>query len=88
MKMSGRYSLGLYAGVTGILALVAINAFTIPDSIESAHVRDRLTSQAALEQTKAETAKRTQRLLRNRRANHRHGRKGYRSYNLGSSSDT
>lgn len=58
MKMSGRYAPGLYAGVTGILALVAINAFTIPDSINAAAQRDRLNAIATLEQTKAENAKR------------------------------
>lgn len=57
MKMSGRYSPGLYAGVTGILALVAINAFSIPSSLQQAAVRDQLTAEAQLEQTKAEAAK-------------------------------
>ncbi len=57
MKMSGRYAPGLYAGVTGILALVAINAFSIPDSLQQAKERDRLTAEANLEQTKAEAAK-------------------------------
>jgi len=49
MKMSGRYSPGLYAGVTGILALVAINAFTIPESLTQAKARNRLTTEAQLE---------------------------------------
>jgi hypothetical protein len=57
MKMSGRYSPGLYAGVTGILALVAINAFSIPSSLQQAAVRSRITADAQLEQTKAEAAK-------------------------------
>ncbi len=57
MKMSGRYAPGLYAGVTGILALVAINAFTIPDSLTAASKRERLNAEAQLEQTKAEIAK-------------------------------
>jgi hypothetical protein len=57
MKMSGRYSPGLYAGVTGILALVAINAFSIPTSLQQAAVRSRITAEAQLEQTKAEAAK-------------------------------
>jgi hypothetical protein len=57
MKMSGRYAPGLYAGVTGILALVAINAFSIPDSLNQAAERDRITADAQLEQTKAEAAK-------------------------------
>jgi hypothetical protein len=57
MKMSGRSAPGLYAGVTGILALVAINAFTIPGSLQQAAERDRLTANAQLEQTKAEAAK-------------------------------
>jgi hypothetical protein len=57
MKITGRYSPGLYAGVTGILALVAINAFTLPSSLQQASERDRLTAEAQLEQTKAEQAK-------------------------------
>lgn len=57
MKISGRYSPGLYAGVTGILALVAINAFTIPDSLSQAKERSRIVAEAQLEQTKAEAAK-------------------------------
>lgn len=57
MKMSGRYAPGLYAGVTGILALVAINAFSIPDGLQQAAERDRITADAQLEQTKAEAAK-------------------------------
>jgi hypothetical protein len=57
MKMSGRYSPGLYAGVTGILALVTINAFSIPRSLQQAAERSRLTAEAQLEQTKAEAAK-------------------------------
>lgn len=57
MKISGRYSPGLYAGVTGFLVLVGINALSIPDSLQQAHERDRITADAQLEQTKAETAK-------------------------------
>lgn len=57
MKMSGRYAPGLYTGVTGILALVAINAFTIPSSLTAASERARLNAEANLEQTKAEAAK-------------------------------
>lgn len=57
MKMSGRYAPGLYAGVTGILALVAINAFSIPSSLNAAAERDRINAEAQLEQTKAEAAK-------------------------------
>jgi hypothetical protein len=57
MKISGRYSPGLYAGVTGFLLLVGINAFTISNSLQLATERDRLTSEAQLEQTKAEQAK-------------------------------
>lgn len=57
MKMTGRYSPGLYAGVTGILAIVAINAFTIPDSLSQAKERNRITADAQLEQTKVEAAK-------------------------------
>lgn len=58
MKISGRYSPGLYAGVTGFLLLVGINAFSIPDSLQQARERDRLTAEAELETTKAEAAKR------------------------------
>jgi hypothetical protein len=58
MKMSGRYAPGLYAGVTGFLLLICINAFSIPDSIKQAKERDRLSAEADLEKTKAETAKR------------------------------
>lgn len=57
MRMSGRYAPGLYAGVMGILGLVAINAFTIPNSLQQAAERDRITAKASLEQTKAEQAK-------------------------------
>ncbi len=57
MKITGRYSPGLYAGVTGILALVALNAFTLPNSLQQASERDRLKDEAQLEQTKAEQAK-------------------------------
>ena len=57
MKISGRYSPGLYAGVTGFLLLIGINAFSIPDSIKQAKERDRLTADTQLEQTKAEAAK-------------------------------
>lgn len=57
MRMSGRYAPGLYAGVTGILAIVAINAFTIPDSLSQAKERNRITADAQLEQTKVEAAK-------------------------------
>jgi hypothetical protein len=55
--MSGRYAPGLYAGVTGFLALVAINAFSIPDSLTQAALRDRITAEASIEQAKAEAAK-------------------------------
>jgi hypothetical protein len=57
MKMSGRYAPGLYAGVTGFLLLVSINAFSIPDSLQQAKERDRLSAEADLEKIKAETAK-------------------------------
>ena len=57
MRMSGRYAPGLYAGVTGFLALVAINAFSIPDSLTQAALRDRITAEAQLEQAQAEAAK-------------------------------
>jgi hypothetical protein len=55
--MSGKYAPGLYAGVTGFLALVAINAFSIPDSLIQAKERDRITAEASIEQAKAEAAK-------------------------------
>ena len=57
MRMSGKYAPGLYAGVTGFLALVAINAFSIPDSLTQAALRDRITAEASIEQAKAEAAK-------------------------------
>jgi len=57
MRMSGRYAPGLYAGVTGFLALVAINAFSIPNSLQQATERDRITAEAQLEQAQAEAAK-------------------------------
>ena len=57
MRMSGRYAPGLYAGVTGILVLVGINALSIPSSLQQAKEHDRLSAEANLEQTKAETAK-------------------------------
>ena len=53
MKISGRYAPGLYAGVTGFLLLVGINAFTIPDALRQAQERERLTAEANLEQAKA-----------------------------------
>jgi hypothetical protein len=34
VKISGRYSPGLYAGVTGFLLLVAINALSIPEELK------------------------------------------------------
>jgi len=57
MKISGRYSPGLYAGVTGFLLLVGINAFSIPDSLQQAKQRDQISSETELEKTKAEAAK-------------------------------
>ena len=57
MKISGRYSPGLYAGVTGFLLLVGINAFSISTNIKQASERSRLTAEAELELTKAQTAK-------------------------------
>lgn len=57
MKMSGRYAPGLYAGVVGILSLVAINAFTIPDSLNAAKERERLNAEAELEKARAEATK-------------------------------
>jgi hypothetical protein len=57
MKISGRYSPGLYAGVAGFLLLVGINAFSIPNSLQQATERDRLIASAQLEQAKAESVK-------------------------------
>jgi hypothetical protein len=57
MKISGRYSPGLHAGVMGFLLLVGINAFTIPNSLSTAKERDRIAAEAELETTKAEAAK-------------------------------
>ena len=57
MKMTGRYAPGLYAGVTGILALLTINAFSIPDSLSQAKERDRIIAETELEKVKAEQAK-------------------------------
>lgn len=57
MKMSGQYAPGLYAGVTGILLLVGINALNTSDSLHQAKERDRITAEAQLEQTKAEATK-------------------------------
>jgi hypothetical protein len=59
MKLSGRYSFGLSAGVSGFLLLILINAFTIPDSLKQAQERDSYHSQAELEKAKAESAKKT-----------------------------
>ncbi len=59
MKISGRYSPGLYFGVSGFLLLVGINAFTIPDSLNQARERDQLAAQSELEKQKAEAAKKT-----------------------------
>jgi hypothetical protein len=57
MKMSGRYAPGLYAGVTGVLALVAINAFSIPSSVHQASEREQLRASAQLEKARIEAAK-------------------------------
>ncbi|MBD2130704.1 hypothetical protein NDI39_10025 [Microcoleus sp. ZQ-A2] len=57
MKMSGRYAPGLYAGVTGVLALVAINAFSIPNSVHQASEREQLRASAQLEKARIEAAK-------------------------------
>jgi hypothetical protein len=57
MKLSGRYSFGLGAGVSGFLLLILINAFTIPDSLKQASEKDQLTAQAELEKVKAESTK-------------------------------
>lgn len=57
MKISGRYSPGLYAGVTGFLLLVGINAFSIPDSLQQAKQHAQISAETELEKTKAEAAK-------------------------------
>jgi hypothetical protein len=56
-KFSGRYSPGLYAGCTGILLLVGINAFFLPASLDQEKEKARLTAEAELEETKAKTIK-------------------------------
>ena len=57
MKLSGRYSFGLGAGVSGFLLLILINAFSIPDSLKQASEKDTYRTQAELEKAKAESAK-------------------------------
>lgn len=57
MKLSGRYSFGLGAGVSGFLLLILIHAFSIPDSLKQAQERDSYRNQAELEKAKAESAK-------------------------------
>ena len=57
MKLSGRYSFGLGAGVSGFLLLMLINAFSIPDALKQASDKDLYRTQAELEKTKAESAK-------------------------------
>ena len=57
MKLSGRYSFGLSAGVSGFLLLFLINAFSIPDSLKQASEKDTYRTQAELEKVKAESTK-------------------------------
>ena len=57
MKLSGRYSFGLGAGVSGFLLLILINAFSIPDSLKQASEKDLYRTQAELEKVKAESTK-------------------------------
>ncbi len=57
MKLSGRYSFGLSAGVSGFLLLMLINAFSIPDSLKQASEKDTYRTQAELEKVKAESTK-------------------------------
>ena len=57
MKLSGRYSFGLGAGVSGFLLLMLINAFSIPDALKQASDKDLYRTQAELEKAKAESAK-------------------------------
>ena len=57
MKLSGRYSFGLGAGVSGFLVLILIHAFSIPDSLKQVQQRDSYHNQAELEKVKAESAK-------------------------------
>jgi hypothetical protein len=52
MKLSGRYSFGLGAGVSGFLLLILINAFSIPDSLKQASEKDAYRTQAALEKAR------------------------------------
>jgi hypothetical protein len=55
--MTGKYSFGLGAGVSGFLLLILINAFSIPDSLKQASDKDAYRTQAELEKVKAESAK-------------------------------
>ena len=57
MRMTGKYSFGLGAGVSGFLLLILINAFSIPDSLKQASDKDAYRTQAELEKVKAESAK-------------------------------
>jgi len=52
MKLSGRYSFGLSAGVSGFLLLILINAFSIPDSIQQASEKGAYHTQAELEKAR------------------------------------
>jgi hypothetical protein len=52
MKISGRYSPGLYAGVTGFLLLIGINAFSIPNSLKLSQEKDAYRSEAELEKAR------------------------------------
>lgn len=57
MRMTGKYSFGLGAGVSGGLLLILINAFSIPDSLKQTSDKDLYRTQAELEKVKAESAK-------------------------------
>jgi hypothetical protein len=52
MRISGRYTPGLYAGVTGFLVLVGINAFTIPSSLRQADNKQAYQNLADLEKAR------------------------------------
>ncbi len=52
MKISGCYSPGLYAGVTGFLLLIGINAFSIPNSLKLSQEKDAYRSEAELEKAR------------------------------------
>jgi hypothetical protein len=52
MKISGRYSPGLYAGVTGFLLLMVINAFSCSTNLELSREKDAYRSKVELEKAR------------------------------------